>query len=117
MAKRLALLRYAIATAFVVFLSLFSFSQNFSVTGRAIDNNGQPVEGVTVQERGTQNVTVTKKDGTFSLRTASGNATLILSSVGYERQEIAVGNQANITINLRTAANALNEVVVVGYGT
>ncbi len=108
------------AMLFLFFLcsSFLSFSQNnFSVSGKVTDSNGQPAEGVTVQEKGTKNISVTKADGSFSLRTLSGNATLVLSSIGYETQETAVGNRANLTINLKTSANALEDVVVIGYGT
>jgi TonB-linked SusC/RagA family outer membrane protein len=118
MKKLLTSRRYFIAVISFLFFSHLSFSQNnFRVSGTIRDNNGQPVEGVSVQEKGTQNTTTTTKDGSFSLRTASGNATLVLSSIGYERQEIAISNQANISVSLETAANSMNEVVVIGYGT
>lgn len=102
----------------LLFLSLFSFSQNrFPVTGRVTDNNGQPVEGATVQESGTKNTAVTKSDGTFTINTASGRATLLLSSVGYENQQVAVNNQSQLAVSLRSSAAALEDVVVIGYGT
>jgi TonB-linked SusC/RagA family outer membrane protein len=111
--RRLLLLAFLLLT-----LVFSSFSQaGFSVNGKISDANGLPVEGVTVQEKGTQNFTLTKKDGTFSLRTQSGSATLLLSSVGYVAQEIPVNNQANVAVTMQATANSLNEVVVVGYGT
>ncbi|HEY1021060.1 MAG TPA: carboxypeptidase-like regulatory domain-containing protein, partial [Flavisolibacter sp.] len=111
--------RRLLLLAFLLLTLLFSaFSQaGFSVNGKINDANGLPVEGVTVQEKGTQNITLTKKDGTFSLRTQSGTATLLLSSVGYVPQEIAVNNQANVAVTMQATTNSLNEVVVVGYGT
>src|SRR5829696_3389328 len=70
--------------AFVAFLLSFtqlSFSQGgFTVNGRVADKNGLPVEGVSVQEKGTQNIVVSQKDGSFSIRTSSGGATLVFSS-------------------------------------
>lgn len=99
-------------------LALFSFSQNrFPVTGKITDAAGQPVEGVSVQESGTKNTAVTKSDGTFTINTASGRATLLLSSVGYENQQVAVNNQSQLTLSLRSSAATLEDVVVIGYGT
>lgn len=103
--------------AVLLFSVSFAFSQKFTVTGKIIDATGQPVSGATVTEKGTTNGTQTKNDGTFSIPVNSGNATLVISHIGYDPQEIAVGNQHEISVSLKTAANSLNEVVVVGYGT
>ncbi|HEY0040796.1 MAG TPA: TonB-dependent receptor plug domain-containing protein, partial [Flavisolibacter sp.] len=118
MNKKIVLLRSIFLFVFLSCLSLFSISQNsFPVTGKITDDKGQPVEGVTVQEKGTSNSTVTKSDGGFLLNISSGNATLVLSSVGFTSQEIAVQNRSQINHTLTTAANNMNEVVVIGYGT
>lgn len=114
---KLLLRRIAFAALFLSFAQ-FSFSQgNFPVSGRVTDKNGLAVEGVTVQEKGTQNIVVTQKDGSFSMRTSSSTATLVLSSVGYEPEEIALAGKSAIDVSMRSAANSLGEVVVVGYGT
>jgi len=103
---------------FLLFATTFTFAQNkFPVTGRVTDNNGQPVEGVTVQESGTKNIAVTKKDGSFSINTASGSATLQLSSVGFEGQQLPVNNQSQVSVSLKPSAGSLEDVVVIGYGT
>lgn len=111
------MLRSLLLAAFLIpFIS--SFSQGgFDVTGKITDNSGLPIEGVTVQEKGTQNVVASKKDGSFSIRTSSGNATLVFSSVGFESQEVSVGNKSSVDVTMRPTANSLGEVVVVGYGT
>jgi TonB-dependent starch-binding outer membrane protein SusC len=103
------------------FLVLFSFSQLFSqsktITGKVTDSkDGSPVVGATVQPKGSKNGTSTGADGGFSLTVAANVNTLIVTSVGFGRQEIAVtGATANVSL---VASNAnLNEVVVVGYGT
>jgi TonB-dependent starch-binding outer membrane protein SusC len=110
------LLRSVVFAVFVLAISLSTFAQDgVTVNGKVTDNNGQPLEGVTVQEKGTQNTVVTNKEGAFTIRTASGNATLVISSVGYERME--VGAKSSLAISLRQSANNLGEVIVVGYGT
>ena len=98
MNKKTALqLRSVLLSTLLLLLSLFSFSQGtFPVTGKITDNSGLPVEGVTVQEKGTQNIVITQKDGSFSMRTSSGNAILVVSSVGFDRQEIAIGNKSTV---------------------
>lgn len=118
MKKLLRLSPGAILLSFLLLITLCSFSQNrFPVTGKVTDNNGQPVEGVTVQESGTKNVAITAKDGTFTLNASSGRATLQLSSVGFESQQVQVNNQSSLTVSLRAAAGTLEDVVVIGYGT
>lgn len=111
-------LRMIAFVACLLSLTQVSFSQGgFTVNGRVADKNGLPVEGVSVQEKGTQNIVITQKDGTFAIRTASGGATLVFSSVGYDRQEVSIGGKPAIDITMQSAANSLGEVVVVGYGT
>ena len=103
---------------FFLLSAFYSFSQNsFRVTGRVTDNNGQPVEGVTVQESGTKNTAVTGKDGSFIINASSGNAALQISSVGFDSQQVQVNNQSSLTVSLRAAAGTLEDVVVIGYGT
>src|SRR6476620_618463 len=111
-------LLYLTFVGFFLFLSTFSYSQNgFRVSGTVTDASGQPVQSVTVQEKGTSNSTQTKQDGTFQLTVASGNAVLVLSAIGFDRKEVSVNNKATTVVSLVTAANALEDVVVVGYGT
>ncbi len=83
-------------------------------TGTVSDAGG-PVIGATIMEKGTSNGTVTDLDGNFSLNVQPG-ATLVISYVGYKTQEIAVGSQSVINIDLTEDADVLEEVVVVGYG-
>ena len=85
------------------------------ITGTVIDAQG-PVIGASVVEKGSSNGTVTDFDGNFSLNVKEG-ATIVVSFIGYETQEIKVGNRDNIEITLRDDNAVLEEVVVVGYGT
>lgn len=103
-----------------LFLCLFLpshllFAQQ-KITGRIINNaDKQPVVGATVQVRGTKTATSTGTDGSFTI-TAAGNVVLVISSVGYDKQEIAVDGRSTIgDIALTTATSALNEIVVTGY--
>ena len=84
------------------------------ITGTVVDAQG-PVIGASVMEKGTTNGTVTDFDGNFALNVNPG-ATIVISYIGYETQEIKVGNQSNINITLNEDDAVLEEVVVVGYG-
>ncbi|MDR1202563.1 MAG: TonB-dependent receptor [Tannerellaceae bacterium] len=86
------------------------------VTGRVIDNRGDEIIGANILEKGLANGTVTDIEGKFSLEVAP-NATLVVSYIGYNTQEVKVGNQNDYTITLSENTLGLEEVVVVGYGT
>ena len=85
------------------------------ITGTVVDAQG-PVIGASVVEKGTTNGTVTDFDGNFSLNVNPG-ATIVISFIGFETQEIKVGNQDNFQITMKDDNAVLEEVVVVGYGT
>lgn len=86
------------------------------VSGMVVDDYGDPVIGANVVEQGTTNGVSTDANGLFSL-SVSGNAVLQVSYIGYITREIAVGNQTTLNILLMEDLQALDEVVVVGYGT
>ncbi|SDL96750.1 TonB-linked outer membrane protein, SusC/RagA family [Catalinimonas alkaloidigena] len=86
------------------------------ISGRIIDTAGEGIPGVNILEKGTSNGTITDVEGRYTL-TVGDNATLIISAVGYLAQEVAVGNQTSIDLTLEEDVKALEEVVVVGYGT
>jgi TonB-linked SusC/RagA family outer membrane protein len=87
-----------------------------TLTGRVTGETGEALPGVSVTLKGTTRGTVTGADGSFQLSVPDGPAVLVFSSVGYERQEITVGNQTTIALALKPDNRALDEVVVVGYG-
>lgn len=97
-------------------IPLCSIAQNIMVKGIVKDNFGEPVIGANVTEKGTTNGMITDLDGNFSL-TVQKNATLVISYIGYVTQEIAVKGNANLNITLKEDSKALEEVVVIGYGT
>ena len=93
-----------------------SSQQKKTITGTIVDPSGMPVIGANVMVKGTTNGTITDMDGNFSLEVTSG-ATLVVSYVGYSNQEIKIGNQTKLSIVLKEDSEALDELVVVGFGT
>ncbi|MCX2839063.1 TonB-dependent receptor [Salinimicrobium sp. MT39] len=86
------------------------------VQGKVIDQEGLPLPGVTVQIKGTSIGTVTDFEGRFSLTASSQSDTLVFSYLGFKSQERKIGSQTEFVITLEQDLQALNEVVVVGYG-
>ena len=84
-------------------------------TGRVVDNQGEPLIGVTVMEVGTSNGTVTDLDGNFSLSLKNPNGKITISYVGFNPQTLTAAS--NMQITMKSEDKELNEVVVVGYGT
>lgn len=97
-------------------IPLWSIAQNITVKGVVKDNFGESVIGANVTEKGTTNGMITDLDGNFSL-TVQKNATLVISYIGYMTQEIAVKGNTQFNIILKEDSKALEEVVVIGYGT
>ncbi|MDX2048983.1 MAG: TonB-dependent receptor [Chitinophagaceae bacterium] len=105
----------------ILLLSLtahLSFSQNnFKVSGKVTDETGNPVQGATVQVKGTAISTATVADGSYSLMAPSGNSTLVITSVGFTEQEVAINNKPEVNISIVSTSSALQDVVVIGYAT
>jgi len=124
--KKIALRRSSIVLTFFFLTAQFSFSQDipskppageFRVTGKVTDEANKPVEGATVQVKGTNNFSVTKRDGSFSIVAPSANSVLVISSVGFRDQEMPINGKSELTLSLVTTATTMQDVVVVGYGT
>lgn len=106
-----------------VWLLLFCMFSNFAVTGQnsrqitgiVSDSNGQPLPGASVLEKGTSNGAQTDFDGAFSLSVTKLNTTLVISYVGFSKQEISVKGQSNINVILEDSVSELDEMVIVGY--
>lgn len=101
----------------VLFLSATLTDAQNSIIGRVTDEPGEPLPGVTVVIKGTTNGAVTNIDGNYSISSVPENATLQFSFVGMQTQEIIVGNQTVINIEMAVDAIGLEEVVAIGYGT
>ncbi len=106
-----------IATGWLLALFVFAANaQQISVTGVVLDSkNGEPIIGANIIEEGTSNGTITDFDGNFMLSVPS-NAILIVSYIGYENKQIAVGGKTSLVIELSEDAVTLQEVVAIGYG-
>jgi TonB-linked SusC/RagA family outer membrane protein len=88
------------------------------VSGKVTSAQGQPLSGVSVLEKGTNNGTTTAEDGVFALEVTGENSVLVISYISYRTQEIPVNNvrQFNVRLDL-TESPQMSEVVVIGYGT
>jgi len=86
-----------------------------NVSGNILDENGEPLPGVTILVKGTTVGTVTDFDGSYSLTLPNGASHLVVSFVGYVLQELPITSQ-NISVRLEPDFMALQEVVVTGYG-
>lgn len=107
----------ALFSVVLVFVLQVSFAQDRTVTGKVTDSkDGSPVSGASVQVKGTRTGTSTKPDGTFSLTVPSSATTLVITSVGYDRQEVAITGGVIEVSFVPNAGASLNEVVVTGYG-
>lgn len=109
-------MRAALLFLLVTMISLSVSAQNVTVKGTVKDKTGETVIGASVvQKENTGNGTITDIDGNYSL-TVPSNATLIFSYVGMTTQEVAVKGKTTINVTLADDAQALEEVVVIGYG-
>jgi TonB-linked SusC/RagA family outer membrane protein len=97
-------------------LALAQIKVDVKVTGKVINENGEPIPGVTVSVMGTGIGTATDLDGNYSLTLAEGS-TLIFSFIGFQTQEVPIGDRSVINITLVEDISSLDEVVVLGYGT
>jgi len=88
-----------------------------TITGKITDENAQALPGVTVLLKGTTVGTTSDVDGRYSLNVPDGNGTLVASYIGYTTLEIPVNNRTVINFSLAPDVKALEEVIVVGYGT
>ena len=91
--------------------------QDHVISGTVNDQNGQPLAGASIVEKGTTNGITTDFDGNFSLEVSSQNAILEISYIGFTTKEVPVSGQSSVVVNLEESAAALDEVVLIGYGT
>ena len=107
------------ALALLMLMSVFplvAMAQGSAITvkGQVTDDQG-PIIGATVREKGTKSVAVTDIDGNYTIKVNPG-ATLTFTYLGYQNKEVNVGNRTRIDVTMESDAQALSEVVVVGYG-
>ena len=92
------------------------YIQANTVSGTISDENGEPIPGVNITIKGTITGTVTDVNGQYKINVPNNEAVLVFSFIGYTSQEIVVGTQRSIDINLAEETKHIEEVVVVGYG-
>ncbi|MVN22571.1 SusC/RagA family TonB-linked outer membrane protein [Mucilaginibacter arboris] len=113
------LIRYRLLAVPVFLLILFSTNlkaQSNLIKGVVKDESGKPLPGASVTVKGTAIAVATGLNGDFAINATNGT-TLVIKFIGYNTQEVVVGDQQNLAIALKAQYNSLNEVVVVGYGT
>ncbi|MCJ8165732.1 TonB-dependent receptor [Pontibacter sp. E15-1] len=115
--RRLSLFKGVLMLMLLGLMSLTVSAQNAAISGKVLDENGEALPGASVVEKGTTNGTTTDVDGNFNLPLTTPTPTLLVSFIGFQQQSFDVGNRSNLTITLKTDMKALQEVVVVGYGT
>ena len=93
-----------------------TMAQSRTVTGTIRDNQGAPVIGASILEKGTTNGTSTNDAGYFSINVSRPNAVLVISSVNFANKEITLGEESNINVVLEQGSGSLNEVVVTALG-
>ena len=96
-------------------MGLGLFGQTSQVTGRVTDPSGTPIPNATIRIKGVKGGTSADANGSFQIK-AAGNATLVVSAVGYEQTEIAIDHRSEVTLMLRPSNLALSEVVVTALG-
>lgn len=108
-------MRKYLLTLLCLCLSTYMLAQQKSIAVKVVDTHNEPVIGASVLEKGTSNGTITNLDGECTLK-VSPEATLIISYIGYQKQEISVAGKNSLNVVLEEDAEQLDEVVVVGYG-
>ncbi|MCH7398732.1 SusC/RagA family TonB-linked outer membrane protein [Belliella sp. DSM 107340] len=109
---------FLMITALLFAAVLTANAQNREVSGTVLDKTmGDPLPGVTVLVKGTTRGTNTDLDGKFTISLQPGDQVLVFSFVGFSPQEVTVGNQSVINVELDEDIQSLQEAVVIGYGT
>ena len=101
----------------LLLFSAVSLMAQRAITGKVMDEKSEPLIGASILVKGTSTGTVTDVDGSFELQAPAGAATLVVSYTGYATKEVALSSASAYTITLESEAIALEDVVVVGYGT
>lgn len=108
--------KFSVLAVLCFLLLNVAYAQNVTIKGVVKDETGLPVPSATIMVKGTTNGTQTDANGSYSI-SAPSNGTLVITYIGYATQEIAISGKTTINVNLAAAANDLQQVVVVGYGT
>lgn len=108
--------RFFTALLALLLIGVQAFAQS-AVSGKVTDEAGEPCVGANVLIKGTTTGTMTDLDGNYSLTDVRKGSILVFSSIGYTSQEVRLGSSSVVNVVLKSDADFLNEVVIVGYGT
>lgn len=118
MQQRLLIMKEWVMMLFLLFVSMASaFAQGLAIKGKVTDVSGAGLPGATVMVKGTTVAASTDVEGNYTLTAPSGTGVLVVSYIGYVSKEVAINNQTTINVAMVSDAKALDEIVVVGYGT
>lgn len=110
-------LRVCLLSLLCLLLVQLSWAQSKSISGKVTDEKGTPLAGASVLVKGSTIGTTTDSLGSFNLKIPTASKILIVSSIGYNSSEITIQAQSFLSVSLQSLNNALNDVVVIGYGT
>ncbi len=108
-------IRWSMSTALLLMLASVVLAQERTVTGKVTDESGSEMPGVNVIVKGTASGTSTDADGSYAISVRDAEAILVVSFVGYQPQEVAVGSRTNIDVELVPDTQTLSELIVTGY--
>ncbi len=101
----------------LILIPFWGIAQTTALSGKVTDAGNNPLPGVTVIVKGTQNGTVTNTDGSYALTNVPTNGTVVFSFVGMKTQEVPVGGKMLINVSMAEETIGLDEIVAIGYGT
>ncbi len=108
---------FTVQFLFVFILQSLAGQAATTISGKVMSEAGEPLSGVTIQEKGTQNVSVSGTDGSFNITVSSSKATLMITYVGYTARQITLnGKETNIMVKLAPVNQTMDDIIVVGYG-
>src|SRR5438128_1594928 len=110
-------MKYIYCLLMLLFFSSTHAVAQMQVTGKVTDENNTPLSGVSITFNGKSIGTATSAEGSFSISVAALKGTLVFTSVGFSKQEVAINGRSTVNVRMQSEAAALNDVVVVGYGT
>lgn len=100
----------------MIFLSISTVGWAQVTVSGTVSSSGESLVGVTVKEKGTFNAAMTDANGKYSLKVKDAGSVLVFSFIGFEPKEEVIGNRREVNVTLAEGANALEEIVVIGYG-
>ncbi|RDC64937.1 TonB-dependent receptor SusC [Adhaeribacter pallidiroseus] len=110
------MLRFTCFVLIFFWTTAFTFAQT-AISGKISDEKGEGIPGATVLVKGTTAGATTDPNGSFTLNAPNGTGVLVVSFIGYQTKEVPINNQSTINVTLAPDTKALDEVVVIGYGT